>query len=379
MSSSYDDLCEELIEEILVRLPTKSLLRIRTVSKSLCACISSPGFIRLHTLRSPEKLMLVHDVYNDQGRERPSEHNKIYTLHSRSQLSCDDSDTTCMSSMTSVEYPFQDFSVVGSCDGIVCLYKYNTGINLWNPSIRRIVTVRGRPSLSDHERHWDPLGFGFDPVVDDYKHLVRARCNTEENKFLVYPLKTDTWREIASRPVTPIDHRKSCQCLFNGVLYWTLQWYPPIGEEFRHYYYYILAFDLSSEVFSTIEVPEPSWETNQPTIINGILAVAISSKHDDVCKIWVRSNDTNTWSIAFQLNNNKHELGDFLLNHFPIGAVVHWPGTRRFAGLCGSCGVFIMIPCVESLQLLDIRTSCVSKRIIPFKLQTLLDFKVLIS
>ncbi|XP_076929058.1 F-box/kelch-repeat protein At3g06240-like [Bidens hawaiensis] len=335
--SSYDDLCEELIEEILARLPTKSLLRIRTVSKSLCACISSPGFIRLHTLRSPEKLMLVHDVYTDQGRERPSEHSNIYTLYSRSHLSYDDSDTdnTCMGSMTSVEYPFQDFSVVGSCDGIVCLYKYRTGINLWNPSIRRIVTVRDRPSLStNHERHWDPLGFGFDPVVDDYKILLRARFNTEEDTFLVYTFSA---------------------------------------------YYHILAFDLSSEVFSTIEVPEPSWETNQLAIINGSLVVAISSKHDDVCQIWVRSNDTNTWSIVFQLNNNKHELGDFLLNHFPVGAVVYWPGKRRFAGLCGSCGVFIMIPCVESLQLLDIGTSCVRKRIIPFKLQTLLDFKLLVS
>ncbi|XP_076883321.1 F-box/kelch-repeat protein At3g06240-like [Bidens hawaiensis] len=376
MSSSHDDLCEELIEEILTRLPTKSLLRFRTVSKSLCACISSPGFIRLHTLRSSEKLMLVHDIFKYQGRERPSELNNIYTLHSRSQLSYDD--TTCMGSMTSVEYPFRGFFVVGSCDGIVCLYKYRTGINLWNPSIRRIVTVHDRPSLSDHERHWDALGFGFDPVVDDYKILMRARCNTEENTFLVYTLKTDTWREIASRPVTPINHIKSCQCLFNGVLYWALKWYPPIDEEFR-FYYYILTFDLSSEVFSTIEVPEPSWETNQLAIINGSLAAAISSKHDDVCRVWVRRNDTNTWSVAFKLNNNKHELGDFLLNHFPIGAVVYKPGTRRFAGLCGSCGVFIMIPCVESLQLLDIGTSCVRKRIIPFKLQTLLDFKLLIS
>ncbi|MFS7924542.1 putative phosphoglycerate mutase (2,3-diphosphoglycerate-independent) [Helianthus anomalus] len=31
--------------EILSRLPTKSLLRFRSVSKSLCVCIGSPGFI----------------------------------------------------------------------------------------------------------------------------------------------------------------------------------------------------------------------------------------------------------------------------------------------------------------------------------------------
>ncbi|MFS8032116.1 putative phosphoglycerate mutase (2,3-diphosphoglycerate-independent) [Helianthus anomalus] len=45
-----NDLCEELNVEILSRLPTKSLLRFRSVSKSLCACIGSRGFIRIHTL-----------------------------------------------------------------------------------------------------------------------------------------------------------------------------------------------------------------------------------------------------------------------------------------------------------------------------------------
>ncbi|KAJ0453926.1 putative F-box domain-containing protein [Helianthus annuus] len=72
-----NDLCEELIVDIFSRLPTKSLLRFRSVSKSLYACIGSPEFIRLHALRSPEKFMLIHRIQHE-AEENP--HN-TYTLH----------------------------------------------------------------------------------------------------------------------------------------------------------------------------------------------------------------------------------------------------------------------------------------------------------
>ncbi|KAJ0453928.1 putative F-box domain-containing protein [Helianthus annuus] len=64
------DLCEELIVDIFSRLPTKSLLRFRSVSKSLYACIGSPDFIRLHALRSLEKVMLIHSIQHE-AEENP--------------------------------------------------------------------------------------------------------------------------------------------------------------------------------------------------------------------------------------------------------------------------------------------------------------------
>ncbi|KAJ0647666.1 putative F-box domain-containing protein [Helianthus annuus] len=139
------DLCEELIIEIFTRLPVKSLLRFRSVSKSLCACIGSPDFIRLHTLRSQEKVMFVHRVCS-KGPHYPlhtrGQHhfNYMYTLHSRGQLPRDP-----YIGVRAAEYPFREFSIVGSSNGIICLHEYGNGINLWNPSIRRKVTVHDRP------------------------------------------------------------------------------------------------------------------------------------------------------------------------------------------------------------------------------------------
>ncbi|MFS8014772.1 putative F-box domain-containing protein [Helianthus anomalus] len=340
--SSYD-LCEELIVEILSWLPTKSLVRFRSVSKSLCACIGSPDFIRLHALRSPNKVMIIHQVYF-YGATRSTD---MYTLHSGGQLSND---------------PY-----VGVTAGII----------LWNPSIRRKVTVHDRPLLSDWGGQLHPFGFAFDPIIKDYKIVMTTKCNTKKGLVLrtfVYRMKKDAWHEIASPTRDLLSCRESYQCLFNGTLHWVIKRFFTGSHDDCHSPY-ILAFNPSSEIFSTIELPEPSWETEEVTIINGSLAV-ISSKHDDSW-IWVRNNTTASWSVAFKLKAHEFEgthrvfqltaNSDLLFN--PCGIIVYNPETRErsslvrlsassLVGVTGSTRGLLIYPCIESLGLLDMGTSC---------------------
>ncbi|KAJ0453915.1 putative F-box domain-containing protein [Helianthus annuus] len=365
--SSYD-LCEELIVEIFSRLPSKSLLRFRSVSKSLRACIGSPDFIRLHALRSPNKVMIIHQVYF-QGATRATD---MYTLHSAGQLSNDP-----YVGVTAVEYPFTSFRIVGSCNGVLCLHEYGKGITLWNPSIRRKVTVHDRPLLSDWRGQVHPFGFAFDPIIKDYKIVMTTNCNTKKGLVLrtfVYRMKKDAWHEIASPTRDLLSCRESCQCLFNGTLHWVIKRFLTDSHDDCHSPY-ILAFNPSSEIFSTIELPEPSWETKEVTIINGSLAV-ISSKHDDSW-IWVRNNTTASWSVAFKLKAHEFEgthrvfqltaNSDLLFN--PCGIIVYNPETRErssvvrlsassLVGVTGSTHSLLIKPCIESLGLLDMGTSC---------------------
>ncbi|KAI3732404.1 hypothetical protein L1987_63609 [Smallanthus sonchifolius] len=186
-----------MIDEILSRLPTKSLLRFRSVSKSLCDGIGSPDFIRLHTLRSPNKLLIIiHKVRYEYGEDTKT----MYTIHSQDQLS------SSYTGITPAEYPFGCIRTIsGSCNGILCVYdQLRSAIHLWNPSIRRKATVYEHPS-------WDPClahGFGFDPVTGDYKILRASEAGT-----FVYTMKTHTWREIAS-PAYPVSYVNGSPCLF---------------------------------------------------------------------------------------------------------------------------------------------------------------------
>ncbi|CAH1426644.1 unnamed protein product [Lactuca virosa] len=123
--SSY--LCEELIVEIFTRLPSKSLLRFRSLSKLLYCIICSPDLICVHTFRSPQKLLIRHrNHYKKEYTEN------FYTLHSEDQLAW------CTSG------------------GYLEIH-----ISLWNPSIRRKLNLPDCPLRRFH------TGFGFDPITDD--------------------------------------------------------------------------------------------------------------------------------------------------------------------------------------------------------------------
>ncbi|KAJ0453922.1 putative F-box domain, galactose oxidase/kelch, beta-propeller, F-box associated interaction [Helianthus annuus] len=287
-----NDLCDDLILNIFSKLPTKSLLRFRSVSKSLCVRIRTPSvFIRLHTFRSPEeKAMITHRLY----RVRSS-NDSIYT---------------------------------------------------------------------------DVFAAGFDPVIDDYKIL---RITTTPTSY-IYTMNTHTWREIASpNPTTPFTFVKYYQCLFQGTLHWVIKRYATNAHGL---WYYITRFDLSSEVFSTIELPQPSSETSDVslTVIKGCLAV-FTSDHHDHC-LWIRREYNNiypaTWHIAFRFITNPLEVEHRVLQMTPKDDLLYIVYPNRIlvynivTGAVSSPEDLSDYPtsldgmdmCLDSVGLLDMGTSC---------------------
>ncbi|MFS7935015.1 putative F-box domain-containing protein [Helianthus anomalus] len=338
------DLCDEMTVEIFSRLPTKSLLRFRAVSKSLCAYIGSPAFIRLHALRSPKKFLCIHhDGYNDKGIYKTK---NFYTFHSEGQLPYNS-----YMGINPIKYPFIDAILAfGSCNGILCLLAYGKGVTLWNPSTRRKVAIRDPRTF----RGESPVyGFGYDPVIQDYK-ILRI-----------------------SHPTLFVFTVTSYQCLFNGALYWVETHVSTlIFNKYTYYDHHIMTFDFSSEVCSSIELPEPTLETSGLAVIKGSLAVisAKSVRHND-CTIWVRREYNNTsafWSVAFKLNTVSHgdqvdrffqltTTDDLLLDAYGRGIKVYNPETEvlsQLANFSASSHVVGMYICVERLELLDMGTSC---------------------
>lgn len=366
---------EDLIAEIFERLPPKSLLRFRSLSKTWHSRIASPHFIHKHTLRCSKnmhKILLRHQSFCGGNGDMED----FCTLHSEDQLPL--CPTQGYIGITPVEYPSYEypsyiFEIVGSCNGILCMFEYEVRkITLWNPSIRRRLALPHHPSLNNISvGSTATVGIGFDPITDDYKIVVipYSTYNGAAHKSLVYTINTGTWRAIAS-PATPFYYVKSRACFINGALHWVVMRYP-IDKQNGHCY--IMSFDVSTEVFGSRLLPgPPTGATRDLTIINGSLAMFSSEGHN--CRIWVSReyNNYTSWSMVFNLVALPCEgavqivflllttNGDIVIKTECEGYKVYNPATGVRSTLVefedGSDHVD-MVMYVESLALLNIGTT----------------------
>ncbi|XP_076909071.1 F-box/kelch-repeat protein At2g43270-like [Bidens hawaiensis] len=278
MSGCYN-VCDDLLVQIFERLPPKSIIRFRSLSKYWHSRFLSPEFLHIHRLRSsknPPKVIITHVIVDGKKHE----YKDIYTLHSRDQLPLDPDSR--LRDIPGVEFPYHLHplmgSVIGSCNGILCLYN-NKSITLWNFSIRRKLIVSCDPSLKPSTFIRLALGFGFDSITDDY-NIVSVSYDLRA--AIIYSLKTDSWSEIPS-PSTRffIAYVELKACFFNGILHWvttingclavvssgydqfmkkTLSWIR-VMKEYGNIESWSALFELKREPFDEIKVFQP--------IING--------------------------------------------------------------------------------------------------------------
>ncbi|XP_004296092.1 PREDICTED: putative F-box protein At4g21240-like [Fragaria vesca subsp. vesca] len=206
---------EELIPDILLRLPIKSLIRFTSVCKPWMSTIKDPKFIRNFSEQNATHLILLHTVHSHRywtGTERRAEihgfkEDSYSLLH----------DDTAVSEYCKIEFPVAlneelinpCFRVVGTCNGLVLLDDdlgyYGYTFVIWNPSIRKYVTLP-KPSVrfETHGRYNASLGLGYDAIGNDYK-VVRLTdhvhnyydCRTFGQ---VYSLAKGSWSMISQFP-----------------------------------------------------------------------------------------------------------------------------------------------------------------------------------
>nr|XP_043626023.1 putative F-box protein At3g16210 [Erigeron canadensis] len=297
-----DYVCEDLIADIFERLPVKSLIRFRCLSKSWCCRISSPEFIRRHsTLRpSVQKVILEHEIYQNK---------KLHQM--LSMLDSEDPLPLLLYGYTGTRPTFKlgDYSRAGSSNGIICLLNHNYDvISLWNPSIRRIFSIP--PHMSLYAPLASVFGFGFDPITNDYK-IVRLSCShTAIVDSFVYTTNTGTWCKIAL-PTIPFSYTLSSPhgCCVNGALHWLAFANNSLHDRC------IMRFDLSTHVISTIALPwEPRRYAGCLKILKGSTLAVITEYH----RVWTMmkkevNNDNNNnnnvassascWRMAASFNS----------------------------------------------------------------------------
>ncbi|KAK2999469.1 hypothetical protein RJ639_041702 [Escallonia herrerae] len=244
---------EDVVREILLMLPVKSLLRCKSVCRCWYTLITKPSFISAHyncnaTLKRSHCILVKRIL-----PEHVSPTESVMSFLS-DEISSDDHIP-----QTEIIIPhFNHFlQMVGPCNGIVCLTDHRD-IILCNPSMRDLKVLPAPSFNYPHGLLSTTLGvgFGFDPHSREYKVIRIAELYNDESggyrfnsvKVEIYDLSIEFWRKIDA--VVPCIWSFPCsELLFNGHFHWWANYEDDDGES-------ILSFHISNEVFHQIRLPD---------------------------------------------------------------------------------------------------------------------------
>ncbi|CAD5322244.1 unnamed protein product [Arabidopsis thaliana] len=315
----------EIITEILLRLPAKSIGRFRCVSKLFCTLSSDPGFAKIHldlilrneSVRSLHRKLIVssHNLYsldfNSIGdgirylaavehnyplKDDPSIFSEMIRNYVGDHLY---DDRRVMLKLNAKSYRRNWVEIVGSSNGLVCISPGEGAVFLYNPTTgdSKRLPENFRPKSVEYERdNFQTYGFGFDGLTDDYKLVKLVATSEDILDASVYSLKADSWRRICNLNYEHNDGSYTSGVHFNGAIHW-------VFTESRHNQRVVVAFDIQTEEFREMPVPDEAEDCSHRFSnfvvgsLNGRLCVVNScyDVHDD---IWVMSEygEAKSWS-----------------------------------------------------------------------------------
>uniref|UniRef100_A0A803LMY0 F-box domain-containing protein n=1 Tax=Chenopodium quinoa TaxID=63459 RepID=A0A803LMY0_CHEQI len=193
--STHRTLPDHLIQEnILIRLEVKPLIRLKSVSKGWFSMISSTKFTKDHFklwYPSNDRTLIVQD-----DRDTVNEDKYYLSLDENYNLN---EFVELRNKYPAFKFNPQSTCVVGSCNGLLCLYDENImRMYVWNPVTNQVRNTYG-PVLCK----WDSYemrcaGFGYVSSIDDYK--IGCLIFYRETLFIfVYSLKAGFWTQRPKR------------------------------------------------------------------------------------------------------------------------------------------------------------------------------------
>ncbi|VVA96672.1 unnamed protein product [Arabis nemorensis] len=273
-SPEFSDFPPEIITEILLRLPAKSIGRFRCVSKQFCSLSSDLRFVKRHTERNAGNRKLLVSSRN------------LYTVEL-------DSIGEGIRVLAAVElnYPLKDepgylaekirnyarergglelnlnlqllrrnrVEIIGSSNGLVCIYPEKGGAFLFNPTTGESKKVPESLSYKG-----EPYGFGFDTLSDDYKvvKFVATSDNKGYHNADVYSLQRDSWRRIDGLRYKPVYSTLGVR--LNGAIHWVVKLEK--GQSQKRVV--VAAFDLKTEKFRDIQLPDDAGDYKYLQVAN---------------------------------------------------------------------------------------------------------------
>ncbi|KAL4588317.1 hypothetical protein LXL04_001201 [Taraxacum kok-saghyz] len=301
-------------EEIMKRLPVKSLVQFRCVSKAWRSLIDSSEFIAAHSLRrhtQPHYLLVSYeDPFVEDG----------YVFFSGCYTN-DDSfpQESSVPTLPQSVKQLHLLSVVGSSQGLLCLYGSHPNFQthmavLWNPSIRKSIAVL-MPDFGVCPSTGDPIkpsiGFGVCPVSNDPEIVAITR----PSEFMIYTLSTGKWRSLPTNLPPRRIQGFFYSVVTNRFIYWVVKL-----KDLKM----IMSFDLIRETFDLIDLPD-SLASCYLRISNLSDSLAILLDGDDYNSsiVWIMEvGARRSFTKLFTITTPHEDIVGFSNNGIPIMTVV---------------------------------------------------------
>ncbi|KEH37755.1 putative F-box domain-containing protein [Medicago truncatula] len=263
---------DDVIFQILLRLPVRSLLKLKRVCKSWKTLISDPCFAKCHLqsltmnpsishqhLFSSKRLLLNHDhivslpvesLFENLSQPTKSVSFRMKRFFRNLLSSNNGSFKDSLKPTKAVEFDLDhSFTIFGSCNGLLCLFDRDHGcFRLWNPLIRLI--SKKSPTLGCYE-YTTYGGFGYDHVSDKYKVLVGFNIFTNgirKSMTKIYTFGENSLKTIPNFPFPDIwwDGK-----FVSGTLNWVMLKMGVSSSQNA-----IISFDLEKENYKELLLPE---------------------------------------------------------------------------------------------------------------------------
>lgn len=290
-----DDLSVDLICKILIRIPLKSLLKLRCVSKLWCNIIDDPLFAHMQYDSSevePRRTLLL-GITDDYTEWRVN-----LTLYA----ACDNEETRVIHAAKIPIATFEFGRSYDCCNGLM-YFVTDKKIVVLNPL--RSTHFRVLPPLPISDA-WDldstAIGLGFDSLTKTFKMVCINYRPSSSTCTLVHTLGTTSWREVSGLPAY-CDRYDNTSVFVQGFLHWMTR---PSVIQYREGR--ILAFDVSKETFKVIPHPEIDFEGQFAWQIRILDIKGNLAMLDQPCggkiDIWVLDYEKQLWSKKYTIDIN---------------------------------------------------------------------------
>ncbi|EOY20363.1 F-box family protein, putative [Theobroma cacao] len=323
---------QDIIVNILSRLPVKSLLQFKCVSKPWRSLISDPHFAKLQLTQSQrngnfssQRVLLITEPPESAACE----------------ASGDDDDSKLI---LKLEYPTAmkrtpdsdelmdgQVDLGGSCNGLVCLVFENDRVFLLNPTIRE---TKELAKLNAFDRMGTfSYGFGFDFSTNDYKVVRAARPSSEddassETEVEILELKSNIWRRIEG-------FKSGIEIEGPGIfLHGALHWLGEKESDGLEIVNVIVSFQLAEEKFQLMPLPDQIEESNDSRVlgVSGDCLCLFNGCGERYFEAWLlKDSNKSSWTRLFGVQRDlvpRHRYWEKALCYTKSGKVVIDYGGR---------------------------------------------------